>query len=537
MASAPTARLSPVAILIEAAGRQRRVSISTFPFSLGRSDECDAAIPDVRVSRVHARIVKVDDAYFIVDAGSRHGTFVNGERRERAPLSNKDEVRLGAGVKIIFLCEESTGSSATLLLARLSSNSDGTDLEKLRLFLEAARSLSSGMVLQEVLCTMLSYALKISRAERGFVYLKDKRGKPAFTCGIDSSGAAITHDGNVSHSVVNEAMVSASELITEDASLQAALAGRQSIMLNDLRTVVAIPLRVRHGTAHAQMVSEVDGVLYLDSKSVSQSITGVSPDVLRALANECAAVLESAKLVAAEQAASLYRQEMEIAAGIQHSLISFPVSQSDFARVVGQSIPCREIGGDFFDINISPDAVTVIVVDVSGKGVSAALLASVIHGMFYSQIASGATLVNAVSSINRFLCSRVAGQKYATLMAAQLPREGTLQIVNCGHVPALLACDGSINYVTDGDFPVGLIGDAVFHSIQCDFPAGSRLCILTDGISETENRAGEEFGTCRVEPCLLSDEPVSRVMSNVVAFSDDLEAQDDRTIVVLERTR
>ncbi len=106
------------------------------------------------------------------------------------------------------------------------------------------------MVLQDVLCTMLSYALKISRAERGFVYLKDKRGMPAFTCGIDSSGAAITHDANVSHSVVNEAMVSASELITEDASLQAALAGRQSIMLNDLRTVVAIPLRVRRGTTH-----------------------------------------------------------------------------------------------------------------------------------------------------------------------------------------------------------------------------------------------------------------------------------------------
>ena len=64
------------------------------------------------------------------------------------------------------------------------------------------------------------------------------------------------------------------------------------------------------------------------------------------------------------------------------------------------------------------------------------------------------------------------------------------------------------NYVMDGDLPVGLIGDAVFHSIQCDFPVGSRLCILTDGISETENRAGEEFGTCRVEPCSLSDEPV-----------------------------
>jgi len=266
------------------------------------------------------------------------------------------------------------------------------------------------MVVQDVLRTMLSYALKITRAERGFVYLKDKTGKPVLTCGIDSAGVSIPSDANVSRSVVHEAMVSASELITEDATQQDALADRKSIMLNDLRTVVAIPLRVRRGAPSTQATPEVDGVLYLDSRSVSHRISGVSHEVLRALASECAAVLESAKLVAAEQAASLYQQEMMIAASIQHSLISSPAAQSDFARVVAKSIPCREIGGDFFDINVSPDAVTVIVADVSGKGVSAALLASVIHGMFYSQISSGAGLVSAVSSINRFLCSRVAGR-------------------------------------------------------------------------------------------------------------------------------
>lgn len=537
MATVPIMHPTQAAVLIEAAGQQRRVAISSFPFSMGRSDDCDATIADLRISRVHARIVTEDGQYVIVDAGSRHGTFVNGERRDRAPLKNNDEIRLGAGARIVFLCGESTSDSTTnTLLARLKSSTDGTDLEKLRLFLEAARSLSSGMVLHDVLCTMLSYALRIARAERGYVYLKDKAGNPALACGIDSTGVAITSDASVSHSVVNEAMVSASELITEDASLQNSLADRKSIMLNDLRTVVAIPLRVRRGAPAAQVAPEVDGVLYLDSRSVSHSISGVSHEVLRALASECAAVLESAKLVAAEQAASLYRQEMEIAASIQHSLISSPAVQSDFARVIGWSVPCREVGGDFFDVNISPDAVTVIVADVSGKGVSAALLASVIHGMFYSQISSGATLVNAISSINRFLCSRVAGQKYATLLAAQLRRDGTLQIVNCGHVPALLAQNGAIAHILEGDLPVGLIEEAEFNLIERQFAIGARLCILTDGISETENRSGEEFGIATVESCLLDADPVKRAMESVFAFSGDLEPQDDRTIVVLERT-
>ncbi len=538
MATVFPAHPKRAALLIDAAGDQHRVAISTVPFSIGRADDCDATIADLRVSRVHARIVLEQGQYFIEDAGSRHGTFVNGERHERALLKHNDEIRLGAGARIVFLAGDTRGSSpSNSLLSHLASSTDGTDLEKLRLFLEAARSLSSSMVVQDVLRTMLSYALKLTRAERGFVYLKDKAGKPALACGVDSAGASIPTDANVSHSVVHEAMVSASELITEDATLQDALADRKSIMLNDLRTVVAIPLRVRRGSPATQGAPEVDGVLYLDSRAVSHRISGVSHEVLRALASECAAVLESAKLVAAEQAASLYQREMMIAASIQHSLISSPAARSDFARVEARSIPCREIGGDFFDINISPDAVTVIVADVSGKGVSAALLASVIHGMFYSQISSGAGLVSAISSINRFLCSRVAGQKYATLLAAQLLRDGTLQIVNCGHVPAMVACDGVVSHVLEGDMPVGLMENAEFHLIHRRLMTGSRVCILTDGISETENRAGEEFGTAPVETCLFDAEPIQRVMDSVFAFSDDLEPQDDRTILVLERTQ
>lgn len=536
MAISASARVKDAALLLEAAGQHRRLTISKSPFTLGRSAECDAAIADARISRVHAKIVIENGNYFVEDCGSRHGTFVNSERRERAPLKNHDEIRLGDGARIIFLLGDAAGGATNVLLTHLASGSESSDLEKLRLFLEAARSLSSGLVVDDVLRNMLGYALKITRAERGFVYLKDKAGEPALACGLDSAGLPLSRDANVSHSVVHEAMVSASEFITGDATRQSALAERQSIVLNDLRTLIAIPLRARHGASGNQVSAEVDGVLYLDSRSISRNISGVSHDVLRALASECAAVLESAKLVAAEQAARQYRQEMEIAASIQRSLIAMPDVQSDFVRVFGQSIPCREVGGDFFDFDVSPDAVTVIVADVSGKGISAALLASVIHGMFHSQISGGVPLLNAVASINRFLCMRVGGQKYATLLAAQLRRDRALQIVNCGHVPALIAHNGSVSQVSDGDLPVGLIRDAEFHVIEHPFPAGSRLCILTDGISETENQDGQEFGTGKVEECLFTPEPVERVMDHVRAFSGNLEAQDDRTMVVLERT-
>jgi phosphoserine phosphatase RsbU/P len=355
-------------------------------------------------------------------------------------------------------------------------------------------------------------------------------------CGQDASGNAVTADHGVSHSVVQEAMSSAAEFITGDAAQQSALAARQSIVLNELRTVIAIPLRAKRISAAASAGVEVSGVLYLDSRLVSRNLSGVSNDVLRALASECAAVLESAMLVESEQAARQYQQEMGIAASIQRSLISLPDAGCDFARVSGRSIPCKEVGGDFYDVNVSPHAVTVIVADVSGKGISAALLASVIHGMFYAQISSGTGLLDAVVSVNQFLCSRVAGQKYATLLAVQLDRNGMLRMVNCGHVPAVLVENGIVSQIEDGDMPVGLLPIAKFHLIERPLSPGSRLLLLTDGITETENAAGAEFGFTGLEAHVLSQNPLAEIMQAVESFGGNREAQDDRTLVVLERT-
>jgi sigma-B regulation protein RsbU (phosphoserine phosphatase) len=541
MAVAVSLQAGEATLLIDVGGEHRKLAITKSPFSLGRADECDATIADLKVSRQHAKVVIEGADYYIVDCQSRHGTFVNGSRCERAKLENNDEITFGvAGVKITFrrgnAVSHTADNSTNILLSRLVAQSDTSDLEKLRLFLEAARSLTGGVVVNEVLGNMLDYALRITKAERGFVYLKDaaKGGKAVLACGRDNKGASLTNDAKVSHSVVQEALASAAEFITGDALKQQALAERQSILINELRTVIAIPLRARQrGTSPP----EADGVLYLDSRSVSLNLSGVSHEVLRALASECAAVLESAKLVAAEQAALQYRKEMDIAASIQRSLTSASKVETDFVRVNACSIPCREVGGDFFDVHVSPDAVTVIVADVSGKGVSAALLASVIHGMFYAQMTSGARLVDAIASVNSFLCSRVAGQKYATLLAAQLNRDGKLVLVNCGHVPAILAQDGKVMHVEDGDMPVGLFAEVDFHVIERELPAGARLCILTDGISETENAEGAEFGTHLIGNFLSGDEPIRKILDAVESFCGNVEAQDDRTLLVLERIK
>jgi serine phosphatase RsbU (regulator of sigma subunit) len=535
MSAVATIPSKQASLLIDIAGQRRNIEVSRSPFTIGRSEEADATIADVRVSRLHARLVFEDGSFFVQDAGSRHGTFVNGLRCERSRLKDRDEISFGVpGLRVIFHEGPQFSSSANTLLTRFASDSDVSELEKLRLFLEAARSLGGGMVVRDVLRNMLDYALRLTKAERGFVYLREKQGI-ALACGVDNKGNQLTQDANVSNSVIQEAMSSAAEFIAGDTSKESALAARQSIVLHELRTIVAIPLRAERVSVTAQGQPEVQGVLYLDSHLATRNLSGVSPEVLRALAAECAAVLESARLMESEQMARQYRQELEIAAAIQRSLSSEAEVRCDFATVAGMTIPCKEVGGDFFDTHLSPDAITVIVGDVSGKGISAALLASVIHGMFYAQISSGARLVDAMNAINRFLCSRVAGQKYATLLAAQLRPGGHLEIVNCGHVPAILVAGGSATQIQDGDLPVGLIAGTEFHAIATQLPPGGRLGIITDGISETESPDGAEFGLAKVEELLRGNDPVASILAAVNIFGGHAEAQDDRTLVFMER--
>src|SRR5512135_1604412 len=127
-------------LLVEIAGQQRKVALARASSTIGRSDECDVVIPDFRVSRMHARIREEDGECFVEDAGSRHGTFVNGAPCQRSPLQNKDVITLGVpGLSLTFLKDAAPSSTRNLLLTRIVPAGDSSELDQLRLFLEAAR--------------------------------------------------------------------------------------------------------------------------------------------------------------------------------------------------------------------------------------------------------------------------------------------------------------------------------------------------------------------------------------------------------------
>ena len=535
----------PALVLVQG-NEQKNIVLNRTPFSVGRKVDKDLVIADPRVSRDHALIVLEEAGFFLVDQGSKHGTFVNGERIQRQKLERNDRLEFGArdSTYAIFNPAHGTSNTAREFLSQISGiqiSQESTDLEKLTLFLEAARKLNTAGVLDEILMTMLEVTLRLTRAERGYVFLKDDEGKLRLAAGRNSKGEPLLDDKTISHSALDESLRSNSEFLLTDTGSSSDLAGRQSIVAYDLRTVICIPLRKRQVQAareqtpapNANASAEVTGVLYVDSRFASREFSGVGHDILRAIATEAGSLIENARLVQAEEESRRYQQELTIAASIQQRLMQVKIPEVPFARLRGKNLSCKEIGGDFFDAVNTKEGLAVVLADVSGKGVSAALLASTLQGMIYSHLSAGAPLLDVVVAVNRFFTEKLIGEKYATVLLVRLRRDGELEYVNCGHVPPLLVCGGEVIRPPHGNVPVGLLADATFESASCQMKSGDRFILVTDGVTEAENAMGDFFEDSRLEIAAAKSPTLEGIFSAVSDFCAGNPLSDDCTVVEL----
>jgi phosphoserine phosphatase RsbU/P len=539
------------ALVFVQGSEQKNIVLNRTPFSVGRKVDKDLVIADPRVSRDHAQIMQEGLEFFLVDLGSKHGTFVNGERIQRQKLERGDRLEFGArdSAYVLFNPAHATSNTAREFLSQISGiqiKQEATDLEKLTLFLEAARKLNTAGVLDEILMTMLDVTLQLTRAERAYVFLKDEEGKLRLAAGRNAKKEPLLDDKTISHSILEESMRSNSEFLLTDTSQSVDLAGRQSIVAYDLRTVVCIPLRKLQvqATRDAQTpapgaavpAAEAMGVLYVDSRFASRDITGVGQDILHVIATEAASLIENARLVQAEEEARRYQQELSIAASIQQRLMQVKIPDVPFAKMNGRNLQCKEIGGDFYDAVLTKEGLAVILADVSGKGVSAALLATSLQGMIYSHLTSGMSLLDVVIAVNRFFTEKMMGEKYATLLLARLRRDGELEYVNCGHVPPLLVCGGEVMRPPHGNVPVGLLPDATFESATCQMKSGDRFILVTDGVTEAENAMGDFFEDFRLEAAAAKSPTWEGILSAVSEFCAGNPLSDDCTVVELRYT-
>jgi serine phosphatase RsbU (regulator of sigma subunit) len=551
-------RSSPQLVL-SSDGRRRIVLVDRTPFTLGRGADRHLVLSHPHVSREHATIEADADGYLLRDSGSRHGTYVNGIKITTTRLRPGDRIALipDARDTDLLIYEEPEDESTTrTLLAQIAKSSkskgkspaeaDKSDLETLSLFLKAAQSLNTYGAVNDVLRTMLEYTIRLTGAERGFVFLGDTPESLQLECWQDKEGNAKTASvplsgetpdrPGISYSIVRQAAALQHDFILTDVTEDSAR-GHESLILHAIRSVVAIPLR-------GQNSDRLLGLLYLDSRSTSQDFSGTGKQILGAIAHQATTLLENLRMIEAEREAVLLRKELDIAANIQRQIIPQTLPEFPGLRLAARTVPCTGVGGDFYDVIPVADGFVALVGDVCGKGVPAALLAATVQGMLHAQIGAQSAyvtpLADTVLSVNKFVCSRAPMEKYVTLAVLRynfpLVEGGPadVELINGGHVcPIVVRADGSRETIGDGDMPVGLLDFARFHAIPVTLYPGDRIVMLSDGITEAEDPVGTQFGVTEMEPYL--DRPVDELFQALTRFCKGAHAQDDQTVLTIER--
>jgi serine phosphatase RsbU (regulator of sigma subunit) len=240
-------------------------------------------------------------------------------------------------------------------------------------------------------------------------------------------------------------------------------------------------------------------------------------------------VLEKARL----------EQELKTAAQVQSALLSRAVRKGSYYEALGDSAPCRSIGGDFFEFMEMPSrGLAIAIGDVAGKGPPAALLGAMLQGMLAVEAQGEAHPAAVMLRLNRALLTRGLGGQFATLVYAVLSPDGRFTYCNAGHNPPFLFAGGQIVRLDTGGLVVGGLPEATYEEECLQLQNGDTVVMFTDGVTEARNREGEEFGEERLLSCLseLPTKPTVEVVRSVLAavttFCGETHPADDVTVTV-----
>ncbi|HEX8871167.1 MAG TPA: FHA domain-containing protein, partial [Candidatus Acidoferrum sp.] len=378
-------------------GARRYVRVTQTPFLIGRGAETGnhLQLTDRRISRNCGAIVMEAGRYYLEDRGQRRGMFVNGEKVESRMLNDGDSITFGLedSYQLIFRAASGTADeSIPQLLTRIdhmtSSESTGGGLRKLNLLLEATSLLHSQLPLDSVLAKMIDHAVAVTDADRGLLEQAEDGRADSLRVRLArrSGGQRLPPESMTpSQTAIQLAMKQQSPVITEDlAQAEMNLQAAASIVAQGLRAVVVIPLyaSARASSESATNVTRGDflGVLYLDSKRPT-AFSKLDRQILDALAADAASILDNARLVERERERQRLEQEIGIARDIQQALLPKNFRDIPHMAVSGINFPCLSVGGDYFDVFPLDDKRTAfLLADVSGKGLGAALLTTMLQG-------------------------------------------------------------------------------------------------------------------------------------------------------------
>ena len=524
-----------------------RVALPVQTITLGRASDCTIPIRDRFLSRRHAEILFDSGKWVVRDCGSVNGTLLNGEKIvDAAVIHPGDRILLGDS-EVVFDSADSepppqlipvdSDSHAKSLVLPLRDAIDEIDRsrERTAIFASLAAQFIEDRPMEELFEFILDRVMALLSPSRAALALLGPGGKTFENVRVRRSNSADSNDLSISRTLLGEVIEERSVISFVDTGSDEKLARAESIIGQHIRSAVCAPLLV--GDA-------VLGVLYLDFLATRGAVKHEDIRLIAQIARLGAAKLETTRLREEAIAKAKIEEELRTAYVIQSRLLPTTLPAIEKYCFAGSNKPCKTVSGDYYDVLVRPDGrVYFVIADVSGKGVTAALVMSGLATAFNIFTRTDPKPADLVRELNLTLAPKTAPTKFATLVAGVLnPSTGVIEFANAGHVPPLVVTREGVQKLESTDMVVGLFTHAQYRNQSVTLDSGDSIVLFTDGVTEAENSSEEQLGIESVEKMLWqrhgapAPELLAAVDPHVQAFVGDTALSDDLTMFVITRS-
>jgi serine phosphatase RsbU (regulator of sigma subunit) len=491
------------------------------------------------------------------DLGSKNGTLVNSTRvTEPCLLRPGDRITAGhltleysdPGARFVVpqtvVFVEGNGSdsptSSTVITSLEGLLAEGTSPKavadsafdaalQMKALIRAGRELAGHLPLSELFEVILNLAVEAVDATRGVLMTLED--------GELEVRAAKGEGFRISTAVRDRVMSQKESLLVRDTTLDEAFKQRLSIVEQRVRSMMAVPLQTN---------DRVIGLIYVDCPHFIREFTKQDLNLLTVMANVAAIRIEHARLAEVEEAERAFAKDLQQAAEIQRGLLPARAPAVRGLDLAGYNVPCRTVGGDYYDFLTYADGrIGILVGDVAGKGMPAALMMSSLQARVQVLAEEPGDLGNLVSRLNRSVTTNCPDNRFVTFVICLLnPSTGELAYCNAGHNPPLIirSC-GEVDRLERGGLILGILPGATYQQSHCRLERGDILVLYSDGVTEAmAPDRDEEFGEERLAELVKQNlgKPAAELVEEVTrAVSDwigDANPADDLTLVFARRT-
>ena len=513
--------------------------------TLGRATDCTIPIKDRYLSRKHAEIIFASGVWAVRDCGSVNGTLLNGAKLTAVtPLKPGDRIVLGDS-EVIFEAEEAITSQSQLIA--LDSNSHAKNLVVPLADAVADNTLARTGVLaslavefiedrpmSELFDFIIDRVFDLLHPSRVALALLGSDNLSFKNVHLRRSDASDSLDLYISRTLLGEVIEERNVVSFVDTTQDDKLARAESIVAQNIRSAVCAPLMV--GDA-------VLGVLYLDFLANRGAVTHEDVRLIAQIARLAAVKLETTRLREEAIAKAKLDEELRTAYVIQSKLLPAQLPVIDGYSFAGTNKPCRTVSGDYYDVVVRPDGrMYFIIADVSGKGITAALVMASVATAFNIFTRTDPTPADLVREMNATLAPKTAPTKFVTIVVGVLdPATGSIEFTNAGHVPPLIVRKDGVTPMTTTDMVVGLFSHAKYRTQSVQLGQGDSMVLFTDGVTEAENEEEEQLGLNPVASLMqtLHGAPATSILeaidTQVQSYCGTAPSTDDVTMMALTR--